>query len=120
MTDTAEVTEEPGPARPPVNGREVKRLTRRIRSFSAAHGGQAEGQIAYLGTRGYRLVLVGSDGAWGDVVNAHREALEEAARQSRVELRETFDGDLAARVKTGPYEWSRMAGIQIGGPSNNA
>ncbi|WP_326599644.1 hypothetical protein [Streptomyces sp. NBC_01803] len=119
MTDTAEVTEDREPGRPPaVAGREVKRLARRIRSFAGAHGGRAEGQIAYLGARGYRLVLVGSDGAWGDVVNPDRAALEQAAEQTGVELREAFDGALAARVRTGPYEWSRMAGIQIGGPSN--
>ncbi|MGK5534176.1 hypothetical protein [Streptomyces sp. URMC 129] len=118
MTDTTEVSEDRAPDRAPVNAREVKRLARRIRSFAAAHGGQAEGQIAYIGVRGYRLVLVGGDGAWGDVVHTDRQALEQAAGQAGAELRETFDGDLAARVKTGPYEWSRMAGIQVGGPSN--
>jgi hypothetical protein len=33
-------------------------------------------------------------------------------------VHESFDGDFAAKVRTGPYEWSRMAGIQVGGPSN--
>ncbi|MDT0306727.1 hypothetical protein RM780_07095 [Streptomyces sp. DSM 44917] len=109
-----------GPSAPPaVSGREVKRLTRRVRSFAAAHGG-AEGQIAYLGIRGHRLVLVGTDGAWGDVVSPHRAALEGAAEAAGVTLRETFDGEMAARVRTGPYEWTRMAGIQLGGPSNTS
>ncbi len=34
-------------------------------------------------------------------------------------MHEQFDGDFAAKVRTGPYEWSRMAGIQVGGPSND-
>ncbi|MDB1088491.1 hypothetical protein PJ985_13035 [Streptomyces sp. ACA25] len=98
--------------------RETARLTKHIRSFTAAHGGGAEGHLSYLGARGYRLVLVGTDGEWGDLVAARREAAESAAEQAGVTLHDTFDGELAARVRTGPYEWSRMAGIQVGGPSN--
>ncbi|MDT0344752.1 hypothetical protein [Streptomyces litchfieldiae] len=95
--------------------RETRRLVRRVRSFAAAHGGRAEGQISYLGTRGYRLVLVGADGGWGDLVSRSRDALTHAAERSNVPLHEAFDGELAARVRTGAYEWKRMAGIQIGG-----
>ena len=98
-------------------GRETARLARRIRSFAAAHGGSVEGQIAYLGARGYRMVLVGADGDWGDLVAADREVLTVAAERADVTLHETFDGELAARVRTGRYEWSRMAGMQLGGPA---
>lgn len=35
-------------------------------------------------------------------------------------MHESFDGEFAAKVRTGPYEWTRMAGIQIGGPANEA
>lgn len=34
-----------------------------------------------------------------------------------ITVHEDFDGEFAAKVRTGPYEWSRMAGIQVGGPS---
>lgn len=95
--------------------RRVARLTRRLRAFTAAHGGTAEGQIAYLGARGHRLVLVGADGGWGDVVAPDRDSLVRAAEAADVTLRDTLDGDLAARLSTGPYEWRRMAGIQLGG-----
>ncbi|MFD5322261.1 hypothetical protein [Streptomyces sp. NPDC127098] len=93
--------------------RQARAATRTVRRFAASHGG-AGGQIAYLGARGYRLVLVGADGEWGDVVAASRETLEEAARAAGVEVRESLDGELAARLRTGPREWRRMAGIQLG------
>ncbi|WP_078899898.1 hypothetical protein [Streptomyces sp. SBT349] len=108
----------PSPAAAPESAptsREGRRLMKRIRSFAAAHGGSAEGQISYLGARGHRLVLVGADGGWGDVVSRDLETLRLAAERSGVALAETLDGELAARMRTGPYEWTRMAGMQLGG-----
>lgn len=126
MTDTAENAENgsvPEPAQDetvPDRGaeRRVARVARRLRAFVARHGAGTEGQISYLGERGYRLVVVGQDGALGDQVAPAREILVQAAERAGVALRESFDGELAARVRTGPYEWSRMAGVQLGGPSN--
>ncbi|MEV1010625.1 hypothetical protein [Streptomyces sp. NPDC049881] len=140
MADTGENTPSPDPVTPDaapaaapagtpavegedgVLGRRVARLAKRVRSFAAAHGGAAgtEGQIAYLGARGHRLVLVGADGAWGDVVAPDRGELTAAAAAAGVTLREKLDGETAARLRTGPYEWSRMAGIQIGGGRHTA
>ncbi|MBC2866431.1 hypothetical protein [Streptomyces mexicanus] len=97
--------------------RTAARLAHRIGSFSKAHGG-AEGQVAYLGQRGARIVLVGEDGAWGDIVAPSYAVAEKAVERSGITVHEAFDGELAAKVKTGRYEWSRMAGIQLGGPSN--
>ncbi|MEU0597227.1 hypothetical protein ABZ484_03005 [Streptomyces sp. NPDC006393] len=101
----------------PKAGRKATRLAQRIGSFSKAHGG-AEGQVAYIGQRGARIVLVGEDGAWGDIVAPTYAIAEEAVRKSGITVHESFDGEFAAKVRTGPYEWSRMAGIQLGGPSN--
>ncbi len=42
-----------------------------------------------------------------------------AVEKAGITVHEQFDGDFAAKVRTGPYEWSRMAGIQVGGPSND-
>ncbi|MEV0635647.1 hypothetical protein AB0I77_11870 [Streptomyces sp. NPDC050619] len=109
MADTQQVD--------PKTARRVTRLAHRISGFSKAHGG-AEGQIAYLGQRGARIVLVGEDGAWGDLVAPSYEIAEKAVEKSGITVHEAFDGEFAAKVKTGPYEWSRMAGIQVGGPSN--
>ncbi|GHH73843.1 hypothetical protein GCM10018793_13420 [Streptomyces sulfonofaciens] len=99
--------------------RRVARLAREIRAFADAHGG-AEGQIAYLGRKGARIVLVGADGRWGDLVAPGHEPALRAAEKAGITVHETLDGDLAARLSTGPYEWSRMAGIQLGGRGGGA
>ena len=98
--------------------RRVARLAQQISSFAQAHGG-AEGHVAYLGQRGARIVLVGEDGAWGDLVAPAYAIAEQAVQKSGITAHEAFDGDFAGKVKTGPYEWTRMAGIQLGGPRNN-
>ncbi|GLF98611.1 hypothetical protein [Streptomyces yaizuensis] len=97
--------------------RRAARLAREITAFAGAHGG-AEGQLAYIGQAGTRIVLVGADGAWGDLVAPTHDIAAAAAEKAGLTLREAFDGEMAAKVRTGPYEWTRMAGIQVGGPSN--
>jgi hypothetical protein len=97
--------------------RKAARLAQQIGSFSTAHGG-AEGQVAYLGQRGARIVLVGEDGTWGDLVAPTYDIARAAVEKSGITVHETFDGEFAGKVRTGPYEWSRMAGLQIGGPKN--
>ncbi|AEY88655.1 MULTISPECIES: hypothetical protein [Streptomyces] len=94
--------------------RKVARLAREISAFSKAHGG-AEGQVAHIGERGARIVLVGEDGGWGDLVAPTYEIAEKAVEKAGITVHESFDGEFAAKVRTGPYEWKRMAGIQIGG-----
>ncbi|GAA4792256.1 hypothetical protein NPS70_26065 [Streptomyces sp. C10-9-1] len=96
--------------------RKAARLAKQIRSFADAHGG-AEGQLAYIGQTGTRIVLVGEDGAWGDLVAPTHAIAVGAAEKSGITLHEHFDGEFAGKVRTGPYEWTRMAGIQVGGPS---
>ncbi|MFH9293117.1 hypothetical protein [Streptomyces sp. NPDC017520] len=98
--------------------RRAAKLAHQIGAFAKEHGG-AEGQVAYLGQAGARIVLVGEDGAWGDLVAPTYAVAENAARKSGITMHEEFDGEFALKVRTGPYEWSRMAGIQVGGPSND-
>jgi hypothetical protein len=93
--------------------RKAAKLARQIGAFSEAHGG-AEGQVAYIGRRGARIVLVGGDGGWGDLVAPSYEIAEKAVEKAGITVHEAFDGEFAAKVRTGPYEWKRMAGIQIG------
>ncbi|WP_055532413.1 hypothetical protein [Streptomyces graminilatus] len=97
--------------------RTVAKLAKQICGFAKQHGG-AEGQVAYIGERGARIVLVGEDGGWGDLVAPTYEIAQQAVEKAGITVHEDFDGEFAAKVKTGPYEWSRMAGIQVGGPSN--
>lgn len=116
MADTQQVDAKTGWAERWAEHR-VTRLAGRIEAFSRAHGG-AEGHVAYLGERGARIVLVGEDGAWGDLVARSHGMAREAVERSGTTVHEDFDGEFAAKVETGPYEWSRMAGIQVGGKSN--
>ncbi|SHL80242.1 hypothetical protein [Actinacidiphila paucisporea] len=97
--------------------RAVGRLVRRIDAFASKHGG-ADAGVEYLGRRGARIVMVGQDGSWGDLVAPTYAVAQEAARGADVTLQDDFAGEMAARVRTGPYEWRRMAGIQIGGRPN--
>ncbi|MFJ9626010.1 hypothetical protein [Streptomyces sp. NPDC101181] len=99
--------------------RTAAKLAREIGSFAKEHGG-AEGQLAYIGQAGARIVLVGEDGAWGDLVAPTYAVARSAAEKSGITLHAAFDGEFALKVRTGPYEWSRMAGSQIGGPSNGS
>ncbi|MEU3446789.1 hypothetical protein AB0H29_06095 [Streptomyces thermolilacinus] len=94
--------------------RTAAKLAKQIQAFATKHGG-AQGQLAYTGQAGTRIVLVGEDGGWGDLVAPSQEIARGAAEKAGLTLHETFDGELAAKVRTGPYEWSRMAGIQLGG-----
>jgi len=97
--------------------RRAAKLAKQIGVFAKAHGG-AEGQLAHLGQAGTRIVLVGEDGSWGDLVAPSYAVAENATRKAGITVHDAFDGEFAAKVRTGPYEWSRMAGIQVGGPSD--
>lgn len=97
--------------------RKAAKLAKQIAGFAKQHGG-AEGQLAYLGRMGTRIVLVGEDGDWGDLVAPSHDIAQAAAEKAGITLHESFDGEFAAKLRTGPYEWTRMAGIQLGGPSN--
>ncbi|MEV0279529.1 hypothetical protein AB0I22_24490 [Streptomyces sp. NPDC050610] len=96
----------------------AKRLAKQMKAFAEHHGGSAEGQLAHIGRGVTRVALVGADGEWGNLVAPSHESARDAAELAGIGLQDDFDGDLAAKVRTGPYEWSRMAGIQVGGPGN--
>ncbi|MBO8188310.1 hypothetical protein [Streptomyces spirodelae] len=101
------------------SNKRAARLAQRIGAFTQRHGGSAEAQIAYVGQVGFRISLVGADGTWGDQMAPSKETAEEAVRACPdVTLKESFDGEMAEHMRTGPYEWSRMAGTQLGGPAN--
>lgn len=118
MADTEQTDETTGTAPDARAERRAARLAHRISAFAKEHGG-AEGQVAYLGERGARIVLVGADGDWGDLVAPSHAVAEQAVKKAGITVHEAFDGEFAAKVRTGPYEWKRMAGIQLGGPRND-
>ncbi|MGW7022991.1 hypothetical protein ACWGGS_27115 [Streptomyces decoyicus] len=100
-------------------GKRADKLAKQIRAFAAAHGGSAEGQLAHIGRGRTRIALVGADGEWGNLVADTFGSAKDAADKAGITLHDDFDGDFAAKVRTGRYEWSRMAGIQVGGPANS-
>ncbi|GAA2320369.1 hypothetical protein [Streptomyces violaceusniger] len=105
------------PAKPSKGEKRAERLARQITAFAGSHGG-AEGQLAHIGRGAVRIALVGADGEWGVLVAPSQDGARRAAEIAGLTLRDDFDGELAAKVRTGPYEWTRMAGIQLGGPGN--
>ncbi|MEU8590582.1 hypothetical protein AB0C59_26800 [Streptomyces sp. NPDC048664] len=114
MADSKQVDEAADAGNAAKAERRAARLAKEIGAFAKAHGG-AEGQVAYIGERGARIVLVGEDGGWGDLVAPSYDIAEKAVQKAGITVHEAFDGEFAAKVKTGSYEWKRMAGIQIGG-----
>ncbi|WP_058044937.1 hypothetical protein [Streptomyces roseifaciens] len=100
--------------------RKAARLARQIDAFAKSHGGSAEGQLAHIARGTTRIALVGANGEWGNLVAPSMDVARKAAEKAGLTLHDDFDGEFAAKVRTGPYEWSRMAGIQLGGPANPA
>jgi hypothetical protein len=98
--------------------RKAARLARQITAFAKAHGGTAEGQLAHIARGTTRIALVGANGEWGTLVAPSMDTARKATELAGITLHDDFDGEFAAKVRTGPYEWSRMAGMQVGGPSN--
>lgn len=117
MADTKVEETASSPAADARAERRAAKLAKQIKAFAGAHGG-ADGQLAHTGRTGTRIVLVGEDGGWGDLMAPSHAVAVSAVERAGITLHESFDGDFAAKVRTGPYEWSRMAGIQVGGPSN--
>lgn len=100
--------------------RRAKRIAGHISSFAAAHGGSTEAVVEYVGLITTRIVLVGADGAWGDQVAPSHSVATRAVELSGATPHETFEGALGLKVRTGAYEWKRMAGIQLGGTQQDA
>jgi len=96
------------------DSKRVAKLAREIGEFAKRHGG-ADAQIAYVGQAGARIVLVGADGGWGDLMAPSVALAEQAAEKAQVTTHDGAEGEPATGLRTGPYEWRRMAGIQLGG-----
>lgn len=94
---------------------------RRLAAFSARHRSGGEPALAavhHLGADRHRIVVVGSDGAHGDAVVTGSRRAEQVTALAGLERREPDDRAIGARMRTGPYEWGRMAasGLRGGEP----
>jgi hypothetical protein len=100
-------------------GRDAVRAARSIREFGARHAGAGDAAVdavvEHFGRRGGRIVLLGRDGAFGDLVLGSVAGAEQAVRLAGATRHDGFPPDLVGRFRTGRYEWERMAGIQLGG-----
>jgi hypothetical protein len=105
---------EPGP-----EDRRTVRTARQVLGFGRRHAvvgeSAASAVVEPLGQNRVRLVLVAPDGTLGDVVVSDEATARAAAALAGVEVQDAFSRELGARIRTGPYEWVRMAGSQLGG-----
>ncbi|MBK0867061.1 MULTISPECIES: hypothetical protein [unclassified Saccharopolyspora] len=80
------------------------------KDFAGKHGGSARAVVEHLGNAGARLVLVGEDGALGDVLVAD-VATGEAVVAAVDELTGSdWDGETTAALQIGPAHRRKMAG----------
>ncbi|WKU07406.1 hypothetical protein [Micromonospora sp. HUAS LYJ1] len=79
-----------------------------IRSFAAAHGG-AKAVIEYVGKRGARIVLVGTDGAWGDQFAEDTVTAREACAQAGVAVENAWERELMDQMRPSNDLWRSMA-----------
>ncbi|MEV6707303.1 hypothetical protein [Micromonospora wenchangensis] len=84
------------------------RLVTGIRSFAAAHGG-AKAVIEYVGKRGARIVLVGTDGAWGDQFAEDTVTAREACAQAGVAVENAWERELMDQMRPSNDLWRSMA-----------
>ncbi|GIJ11793.1 hypothetical protein ACFFMR_32045 [Micromonospora andamanensis] len=79
-----------------------------IKSFAAEHGG-AKAVIEYVGKRGARIVLVGSDGAWGDQFAEDTVTAREACAQAGVAVENAWERELMDQMRPSNDLWRSMA-----------
>jgi hypothetical protein len=85
-------------------------LVKTLKSFAAAHGGSATAVVEYVGRERVRIVLVGADGVWGDEVVNDMDAARAAAEAAGLTVKDSWDRELTASVRTDEAHRLRMAG----------
>jgi hypothetical protein len=79
-----------------------------IKAFAAAHGG-AKAVIEYVGKRGARIVLVGTDGVWGDQFAEGTDVAREACTRAGVTLENEWERELLDQMRPSNDLWRSMA-----------
>ncbi|WP_027347018.1 hypothetical protein [Hamadaea tsunoensis] len=79
-----------------------------IKEFAAAHGG-ATAVIEYVGRRGARIVLVGTDGGWGDLVAPTTQVARAACEQAGVEVENGWERELVELMRPSNDLWRSMS-----------
>ncbi|MEU2614070.1 hypothetical protein ABZ570_21170 [Micromonospora sp. NPDC007271] len=79
-----------------------------IKSFAAGHGG-AKAVIEYVGKRGARIVLVGSDGEWADQFADGTDVAREACARAGVAVENAWERELMDQMRPSNDLWRSMA-----------
>jgi hypothetical protein len=83
-------------------------LTAGIKSFAGEHGG-AKAVIEYVGKRGARIVLVGSDGEWSDEFADGTDIARKACESAGVEVENEWERELMEQMRPSNDLWRSMA-----------
>lgn len=85
-------------------------LAHQVSAFRAHHGG-ATANVQHLGRGLARIVLVGADGEWGDLVTDDLVAARQACALGGVEAPSTWPAGLGRRMRSDAESWERMGGF---------
>lgn len=84
-------------------------LAQRVLAFKREHGG-ADAVVQHLGRGTGEIVLVGADGAWGNLVVRSATLAREACALGGATLHDTWPAGLGSRVRSGEDVWREMGG----------
>ena len=84
-------------------------LAHRVLAFRRAHGG-ADAVVQHVGRGSGEIVLVGADGAWGNLLGHDVAVAREACALADTRLHTTWPSGLGTRVVTGEEQWRAMGG----------
>jgi hypothetical protein len=98
MADVSTMTLEPSVPGTLVDG---------LRSFADDHGG-AKAVIEYVGRRGARIVLVGTDGAWGDQFAPSTDVARQACATAGVDIENAWERELIEQMRPSKDLWRSM------------
>jgi hypothetical protein len=90
----------------------ARRAVSSAKAFVAAHGRPTRAVVSRLGRAGARVVLVGHDGALGDIIVPSVEAGEALVAATDVHAAE-WDRETTAAAKIGPRHRRRMAAPKV-------
>lgn len=79
-----------------------------IRAFAADHGG-AKAVIEYVGKRGARIVLVGTDGTWADQFADGTDVARAACVSAGVTVENEWERELMDQMRPSNDLWRSMA-----------
>jgi hypothetical protein len=78
-----------------------------LKSFAGDHGG-AKAVIEYVGRRGARIVLVGADGASGDLMAEGTDVARRACIEAGIDIHNGWERELIEQMRPSNDLWRSM------------